>query len=1364
MERFVKKDDMFRWVFLLAIAIGIAPSFAQEMTTDTTSTAVPSQDVEATDSTLVDSMQSVTQDTVPIIRPSGVTIAAEGELEDSTVWTQGAEVTITGEVIVPRNGTLVIEPGVMVYMLPGAVLNVDGTLIARGRDDVQNGMIRFQPATDGERWGRILFNSRSQSEVDEDGNYISGSIFENVIVEGGGAFAAGFHEGSVTINGGSPFIYKVTIRHGESQNGGGIALINGATSIVKACNIINNTAYGNGGGIYASLNADVTLVENLVLGNQAERDGGGVYMSFSPARLMRSVVEENEAGRDGGALALNGSTPVVRNNVFRHNVATNEGANIILRSGTPDIRYNSFITGEGRRGITTQPASGAGSDIVNAARNYWGTSENILLDRKKFDREMDPRRPLVSMTPVLEGPPDSAALHPVEVESFTIFEDPAYTIEMPTDYVGFQSYLHLELIGQGNHPEVINWALVDFVSDRGDSLRFYMRETEPNSGVFRARVITDEMSRADDRILRSRAGDHVRIKPVWFEDQTLSYPVQLQQPFVREMEMLDILDLTHVIDDDPFVRWSYVEPRNRTQAMLRMTVLASDSTVYWTSGEIRDSIPEFRYTGPPFLPGESFVMQMEVFNNLAWSDPVQIPFRRNSVPEAPLFEYPLANEILLTQTPVFHAHSELDREGDSLWTTFEIAYESDPSSLIFASDPLPVDSDSVKWWPSDPLTDNAIYLVRARTTDSLEVSEDSEWLRFTVNLFNDIPGDYAITSPEWYGELMPADEITWSEPYDPDPEDTLTYRIQFGPASGITRDRGFIVSALDNIVALEDDQQYSLTVEVRDRLGARVVAADSAMKVYYNAENDIPTIPVGFTLTDSQRVREYPVRLAWDPSTDEDHSDPSLSIVYEVELTREDGSSIAVLQSDPGVTALDLTPVPDNSRAVWRVRAIDDESAASQWSQAGILEVNIQDEPPLDFALGTPEDGAVPFSLGPTEFTWDGAVDPDPLNTITYTFYLATSPEFDEMSLISIQETGEASSTVFEDDLEHLVDYYWRVKATDNTGLSTFSDTFTFRVISTPTAPTWSAALPFEVGPDYSVRWIDSSDPDPRDVLEYRVEISADDSFASDETAVADPVRSTSVTLNSIEGIRDVLTDDGMLMVRVKARDDQGFEGEWSEVRQTYINFQNDAPEAPEPLSPMDQRLTEDRPTFRWREADDEDHTDSTSTLRYIVRVSRADNPQVAVANGLDTLDATLQWRPRRGLPDNSELLWEVCTLDDDGAMSPWCDPVSFSIDRRQEAPERFELIGPGEEEVIAPNSPITFRWQEAVDPDLDAVLLYTVELSGDIEQQYGPLEETEYTLSGGLPTGRYRWRVTVTDNNQMSTTSRAIRITVGTP
>lgn len=102
-----------------------------------------------------------------------------GVLTGNTVYTPALNPVIVVEpLIVPDSVVLTIEPGTRLYFMIGSSLRTEGgELIARGTPDQP---ISFLPQTDN-KWDGISF-SRSETGLDESGNYVSGSILEYISI------------------------------------------------------------------------------------------------------------------------------------------------------------------------------------------------------------------------------------------------------------------------------------------------------------------------------------------------------------------------------------------------------------------------------------------------------------------------------------------------------------------------------------------------------------------------------------------------------------------------------------------------------------------------------------------------------------------------------------------------------------------------------------------------------------------------------------------------------------------------------------------------------------------------------------------------------------------------------------------------------------------------------------------------------------------------------------------------------------------------------------------------------------------------------------------------------------------------------
>ena len=119
-----------------------------------------------------------------------------GVISTDNRWSKAdSPVNITGNVRVATSATLTIDPGVVVKFWNGTdqalddkfSITIEGQLMARG---TASDPIRFTSSRKNPKpgdWNHIEFTRTAvEAELDENGNYLSGSIFEYVTVEYGG--------------------------------------------------------------------------------------------------------------------------------------------------------------------------------------------------------------------------------------------------------------------------------------------------------------------------------------------------------------------------------------------------------------------------------------------------------------------------------------------------------------------------------------------------------------------------------------------------------------------------------------------------------------------------------------------------------------------------------------------------------------------------------------------------------------------------------------------------------------------------------------------------------------------------------------------------------------------------------------------------------------------------------------------------------------------------------------------------------------------------------------------------------------------------------------------------------------------------
>jgi len=199
----------------------------------------------------------------------------------SGIWLKSdSPFLITGDVTIPADSLLIIEPGVQVTFSGHYALYVQGRLLAVGTEDDS---IRFtvndtsgfnDPQTSAGGWNGIRF-------IDTPANNDS-SLLSYCRLQYGKAIGNVWH-----IN-----------------TGGALCVINFDKLEVTHCLFYNNIA----GGMMES------------------PSGGAVHLAWADIRLSANIFAHNFAVAGGGAIQMHESNPVFENNIFLHNRAQTGGA------------------------------------------------------------------------------------------------------------------------------------------------------------------------------------------------------------------------------------------------------------------------------------------------------------------------------------------------------------------------------------------------------------------------------------------------------------------------------------------------------------------------------------------------------------------------------------------------------------------------------------------------------------------------------------------------------------------------------------------------------------------------------------------------------------------------------------------------------------------------------------------------------------------------------------------------------------------------------------------------------------------------------------------------------------------------------
>jgi len=337
----------------------------------------------------------------------------------SGTWTKAnSPYLINGEITIPNDSTLTIEPGVSVIFKGHYKFNVQGSLVAIG---TQQDSIRFTAENTAAGWHGVRFtdtpNTNDTSRIiycsfkygkantgsgfDKSGGAIFIKEFDKVLVStclfdsnmnSGGSLTPPQAGPAIFIYYASPLIKNSTFSNHIGALGSAIACVGSPNAIISNNILFNNrglaapvVAYGGGtpiitanivfnnigtygAGINSENGAHARIENNIIFHNQAQTGAGIFCWSNVKAILINNTIAYNISSGSGGGIGLYANAdPVLINNIIYANSAT-AGKQIYIDDNSSDPNFlNCDIQG----GISGFAGSGAGS-------NYTGIYENNI--------------------------------------------------------------------------------------------------------------------------------------------------------------------------------------------------------------------------------------------------------------------------------------------------------------------------------------------------------------------------------------------------------------------------------------------------------------------------------------------------------------------------------------------------------------------------------------------------------------------------------------------------------------------------------------------------------------------------------------------------------------------------------------------------------------------------------------------------------------------------------------------------------------------------------------------------------------------------------------------------------------------------
>jgi subtilisin family serine protease len=337
-------------------------------------------------------------------------VQVQGVLSGHHIWDGSRMIIISNNIKVDINDTLVIMPGTKILVRPNKFINIDGTLICKGTAE---NPISFdvQASEEGSQFDFFGFYSRTPLVLDENGNYISGSIITHTTFKNLRFIQFYYNSGLFEYN-------KVT----------------NCNLIQTYSGILRNNIFEN---MTAQFDLNKSTFKNNIINNcytkgvmirTGETDFIGNYISNNMVNysIDKSIGLANYHLFEGyDALAKNNT--FVNNYTPYSNYSQDEDYDnsyvIHYNGAAKPLFYNNNLIVDGFEYAVGYFASAPYTDL-QATENYWGTTLSNKIDQIIWDKNDDFTfnfQHIVQYKPFLISPPNEC---PAFVQEILIDNNP----------------------------------------------------------------------------------------------------------------------------------------------------------------------------------------------------------------------------------------------------------------------------------------------------------------------------------------------------------------------------------------------------------------------------------------------------------------------------------------------------------------------------------------------------------------------------------------------------------------------------------------------------------------------------------------------------------------------------------------------------------------------------------------------------------------------------------------------------------------------------------------------------------------------------------------------------------------------------
>lgn len=419
-------------------------------------------------------------------------------------------------------------------------------------------------------------------------------------------------------------------------------------------------------------------------------------------------------------------------------------------------------------------------------------------------------------------------------------------------------------------------------------------------------------------------------------------------------------------------------------------------------------------------------------------DPMRVRINDvNSSPSIFNLTAPADASIQTTLTPDLDWDDSVDSDpGDTLTYTVEMSLDSGFSTLTLSS------TTAVSSFSPTGLIENTTYYWRVSVSDTL-LSTTTSAFRFITNATDESPVDFSILTPTDDERLLTqTPTMTWESTTDPDPGDSITYKLTYSEVSTFLTSTTVNLSTTTYTLPAQSDNinLYWFVEALDDDSAALDTQSQETWHCYIDLVKEEPQAFSIVVPTQSSVVANLKPLFDWTDAVD---NDPFDTVRYHIELSPADPTFTGAIAIPTGVDTFyqPINSLLDDTTYYWRVTAggyqgvppalVDSTTTVTSVYWFLLDTVNY---PPLTFNLSSPQDEGQVNTQTPT-LIWDEAVDNDVNEVLKYDLEISTNSDFSTITY--------SSSSIFETELtlptkilENRT-YHWRVTARDRDDAAT---------------------------------------------------------------------------------------------------------------------------------------------------------------------------------------------------------------------------------------------------------------------------------------------------------------------------------------